>query len=58
MTTSDTTEKPAKVPMVVRNLRIPRDLWDAAAAKGASEDPPRRISDVVRDHLTDYVETP
>lgn len=44
-----------KVPMVQRNLRVPLDLWDAAASKGAQEDPPRAVSDVVRDALAAYV---
>lgn len=44
-----------KEPMVQRNLRVPSALWDAAAEKGASEDPPRGISDIVRDLLAAYV---
>lgn len=55
MTTDADTTTEAKVPMVQRNLRVPLDLWDAAAAKGRDEDPPRGVSDVVRDLLTDYV---
>lgn len=47
---------PTKEPMVQRNVRVPLDLWDAAAAKGAQEQPPRGISDIVRDQLTSYVE--
>lgn len=50
-----TTVKAPKVPMVQRNLRVPLDLWDRAAAKAAAEQPPRAVSDVVRDLLTRYV---
>jgi hypothetical protein len=53
--TPDTATAPAKVPMVQRNVRVPLDLWDGAAAKGAQEDPPRGISDIVRDQLAEYV---
>lgn len=47
--------KAPKVPMVQRNLRVSAELWNAAAAKGAAEVPPRGVSDVVRDALTAYV---
>lgn len=49
-------KKERKVPMVARTLRVPRDLWDAAATAAAAEDPPRAVSDVVRDGLAAYVE--
>lgn len=41
--------------MVSRTLRVPLALWDGAAAKGAAEDPPRAVSDVVRDLLAEYL---
>lgn len=52
---TDAAPTPRKTPMVQRNLRVPRDLWDTAAAKAAKEDPPRAVSDVVRDLLSSYV---
>lgn len=47
--------KAVKVPMVLRTLRVPVELWDAAAKKAAAEEPPRAVSDVVRDQLVAYV---
>lgn len=41
--------------MVIRNLRVHRDLWDAAAKKGKEENPPRGVSRIVRDLLASYV---
>lgn len=52
---SAATKRPPKEPMVQRNLRVPLALWNAAAEKGATEDPPRAVSDVVRDLLGSYV---
>lgn len=54
MTPQAPAAKPAKTPMVMRTLRVPEEVWNAAAAKGAAEDPPRGISDIVRDLLTAY----
>lgn len=41
-------------PMSLRTLRVPRELWDAAATKAASEDPPRGVTELVRDLLELY----
>lgn len=49
--------KPAKgrkEPMVQRNLRVKVAAWDEAAQHGAAEDPPRGVSDIVRDLLDGY----
>lgn len=54
-TATDRPKRPAKEPMVQRNLRVPRVLWDGAAEKGEREDPPRGVSDIVRDLLAEYV---
>lgn len=49
-----TAPAPAKVPMVMRTLRVPEELWNAAAEKAASEDPPRGVTELVRDLLDLY----
>lgn len=56
MSAADAPVKAPKVPMVQRNLRVPLTIWNAAAQKAAAEDPPRGVSDVVRDLLTQYVQ--
>ena len=43
-----------KVPMVMRTLRVPEKLWNEAAEKAAAEDPPRGVTELVRDLLELY----
>lgn len=54
MTPPDAPAVPDTEPMVSRNLRTPRDLWNEAAAKAQQEDPPRGITVLVRDLLECY----
>lgn len=51
--TSDTVTRVPKPKMVMRSLRVPEKLWDAAKSKADAED--MNISDVVRDLLTKWV---
>lgn len=44
----------AKTPMVLRTLRVPSELWTDAAEKAATEDPPRGVTELVRDLLECY----
>lgn len=44
---------PNKPPMVMRSLRVPKPLWDAAQAKCAERQ--ENISDVIREALERYV---
>ncbi|HEY0889323.1 MAG TPA: hypothetical protein VGE38_06920 [Nocardioides sp.] len=43
----------AKPKMVMRSLRVPEKLWDAAKAKAEAQD--LNVSDVVRELLSDWV---
>jgi hypothetical protein len=47
---------PNKPPMVMRSLRVPLPLWEAALAKAA--DRQENISDVIREALERYVKRP
>lgn len=42
-----------KPPMVMRSIRVPAKLWDAARAKAAERE--ENISDVIREALERYV---
>lgn len=42
--------------MVMRALRVPESLWDAAKAKAGTED--REVSEVVRELLAKWVTRP
>lgn len=54
MTNADTVRRvPNKPPMVMRSLRVPLPLWEAALAKAAERQ--ENISDVIRDALERYV---
>lgn len=54
MTDADTIRRvPNKPPMVMRSLRVPKPLWDAAQAKCAERQ--ENISDVIREALERYV---
>lgn len=44
---------PNKPPMVMRSLRVPKALWDAALEKAAERQ--ENISDVIREALERYV---
>jgi hypothetical protein len=44
---------PNKPPMVMRSLRVPLPLWEAALAKAAERH--ENISDVIREALERYV---
>lgn len=44
---------PAKPKMVMRSLRVPEALWDAARAK--ADERQENISDVIREALERYV---
>lgn len=52
--TPPTTPAATKVPMVLRTLRVPEELWTAATEKAAAEDPARGITELVRDLLECY----
>lgn len=47
---------PNKPPMVMRSLRVPVKLWEAALAKAAERQ--ENISDVIREALERYVKRP
>ena len=51
--TSDRLRAVAKPPMVMRSIRVPLKLWEAAKAKADERE--ENISDVVRDALERYV---
>lgn len=51
--TSDTVPRVAKIPMVMRSIRVPAALWEAAKQK--ADDNGESISDVVREALEKYV---
>jgi hypothetical protein len=51
--TSPTIGHVAKPKMVMRSLRVPEKLWDAAKAKADERD--ENVSDVIRDALERYV---
>lgn len=54
--TPTTLRSVAKPPMVMRSIRVPKKLWEAAKAKADERE--ENISDVVRDALEAYVEKP
>ena len=37
------------------SIRIPAVLWDAAQKKAATEQPPRNVSDVIRELLAEWI---
>lgn len=51
--TSDTVRRVPKVPMVMRSIRVPVALWEAAKTK--ADERGESISDVVRDALEAYL---
>lgn len=51
--TSPTLPRVAKPNMVMRSLRVPADLWEAAKAK--ADERQENISDVIREALERYV---
>jgi predicted transcriptional regulator len=51
--TSDTVRRVAKPPMVMRSIRVPAKLWDAA--KSLADEREESISDVIREALERYV---
>lgn len=51
--TTDTVEAVPKQPMVMRSIRVPLRLWEAAKALADERD--ESISDVVRELLEEYV---
>lgn len=52
--TPDTLPRVSKPAMVMRSIRVPAKLWEAAKAKADERE--ENISDVVRDALRAYVE--
>lgn len=53
MTNADTLRNVAKPAKVMRSVRVPLKLWEAAKAKADQRD--ENISDVIRDALQRYV---
>lgn len=51
--TPDTLPPVGKPPMVMRSVRVPEKLWNAARAR--CEETEQNISDVVRDALEEFV---
>lgn len=51
--TSDSLRRVAKPVMIMRSLRVPESLWEAARAK--AEERQENISDVLREALERYV---
>lgn len=51
--TSGSVRRVAKPPMVMRSIRVPVKLWDAAKAKADERE--ESISDVVREALEAYL---
>lgn len=51
--TSDTLPPVTKPPMVMRSIRVPLKLWQAAKAKADERE--ESISDVIREALERYV---
>lgn len=51
--TSDTVDPVGKKPMVMRSIRVPLKLWNAA--KGKADEEEKDISQVVRELLERYV---
>ena len=49
---SDTLRRVAKPKMVMRSLRVPEKLWEAAKAKADERD--ENLSDVIREALERY----
>lgn len=56
MTNVDTLPPMPKPVMVMRSLRVPEKLWEAAKAK--ADERQENISDVIRAALEQYVNTP
>lgn len=54
--TSSTVPRVTKPPMVMRSIRVPMKLWEAAKAKADERE--ESISDVVREALERYVKRP
>lgn len=52
-TQGDTVRRVAKPKMVMRSLRVPEKLWEAAKAKADERE--ENISDVIREALERYV---
>lgn len=53
MSAPGTVRRVPKVPMVLRSIRVPESLWNAAKAK--ADDRGESISDVVREALERYL---
>lgn len=51
--TSATVRRVAKPPMVMRSIRVPAKLWEAAKAKADERE--ESISDVIREALEAYL---
>lgn len=51
--TSDTVRRVAKPPMVMRSIRVPAKLWEAAKSKADERE--ESISDVLREALEAYL---
>jgi hypothetical protein len=51
--TPDSLRRVAKIPMVMRSIRVPAALWEEAKAK--ADERKESISDVVREALERYV---